>query len=462
MLKIITFSILCAVLICTAINASLAQVRTEIIVNMENPKVTDAVLEPFATFPMYTYASAQFNARGQAIVQMNLNKPIMAELKIKEKNGKQVNHLPIYLEPGTRLTVTLKKETTSFRYSIEFQGALSEENKDLQKIQTQIYLLTATNSPGFNSEQSREKILKALEAKDYSSGFKILIQNVTELILREYSLASQEKDQKAYRTALQELLQTIQNENAWLSIFEWPRLFDKIFSRCETTGLIKKNKKRLDYIGNEEVRNRYAIYNLNNQIKSRTWFENPPKQIIAEITPYITLDATKKELEDLIRFMEDTEQGWGHLRTAPAPDFTFEDINGNMITLSDYRGKFVLLDVWNIYCGPCMKQVPHLKKMEPTLEKMGVVVIGVSCDPQNIKDKWKATVEAKKMAGIQVIMDNGRQSKFLNDYYIPGFPTFCLINPDGYVVNPYFKLYPEMPGFMEYIQQKIDEYNNKK
>lgn len=461
MSKAITFLIFCVALVCTIINASLAQVRTEIIVNVENPKVTSAVLEPFATFPIYTYTFAQFDVHGQAILQMDLDKPMMAELKIKEKNGQHVNHLPVYLEPGTHLTVTLKKEATGFRCSAEFQGVLSEENKDLQKIQTQIYLLTATNSPSFNPEQSRKEIMKTLDTKSYVSEFKILIKNITELILREHRLTSLERDQKAYKKDLQEILQAIQDENAWLSIFEWPRLLDKIFSRCETIGLIKKNKKRLDYIGNEEVRNRYAIYTLTNQVKSRTWFENPPKQIIADITPYITLDATKKELTDLIQFMEKTEQGWGHLRTAPAPDFTFEDINGNMITLSDYRGKFVLLDVWNIYCGPCMKQVPHLKRMEPALQKMGVVVIGVSCDPQNIKDKWKATVEVKKMAGIQVIMDNGRQSKFLNDYYIPGFPTFCLINPDGYVVNPYFKLYPEMPGFIEYIQQKIDEYNSK-
>ena len=107
-----------------------------------------------------------------------------------------------------------------------------------------------------------------------------------------------------------------------------------------------------------------------------------------------------------------------------------------------------------------MNQVPYLKKFEPELEKMGVVVIGVSCDPQKIKDKWRNTVKSKGMPGIQVIMDNFRGSAFMKDYSIACFPTFCLIGPDGVVINAYIPR-PEISGFMKSIRQKIDAYNQK-
>ena len=270
---------------------------------------------------------------------------------------------------------------------------------------------------------------------------------------------------KAYKKALQELLQEIKKGNSWQSIFQWPHTLNNIFSKCEIERLIKITGNgivnHLDYIGDENIRNRYALYWLKRLVNSRTWFENPPVKTIESLKPYMTTEEAKQEYENIITQFKRIEKNWGHLRNQPAPDFNFEDVNGKMVKLSDFRGKFVLLDVWNIYCGPCMRQVPHLQKLEPELEKMNVTVIGISCDPQNIKDKWQNTVRNKKMSGIQVIMDKGRNSKFMNDYAIIGFPTFCLIGPDGVVINPSFKL-PEMSDFIQLVKQKIKEYDTRK
>ena len=65
------------------------------------------------------------------------------------------------------------------------------------------------------------------------------------------------------------------------------------------------------------------------------------------------------------------------------------------------------------------------------------------------------------MKGIQTIMDNGRQSAFMKDYCIVGFPTFILINPDGMVVNPNM-YYPQSSHFIPYVKEKIQEYQTKK
>lgn len=440
-----------------------AQSNTRIIVKTDDKMAASVTLEPFTNIPLYTYSSAKFTSDGQAVLQLETDLSMMVELKVREEGGRPLQRVPLYLEPGTELTVTLIKGKSKFQYAIDFQGQLSRENRDLKKINSSISLLESQTA---NLSELQEQIAKLLDGKTYSSGFKEHIQTVVSLSVQEKKLASLENKPKAYRKSLQGLLQALKKENSWQSIFQWTYTLNNIFSRCEAAGLVKTSEdgfvNRLEYIGNEDIKSKYGIFHLNMLVNSRCWFENPPKDAITAITPYITTAETKQDLEAILKNMERIEQSWAHLRTQPAPDFTFEDVNGKMVTLSDFRGKFVLLDVWNIYCGPCMRQVPHLQKLEPELQKMGVEVIGVSCDPQNIKDKWKATVEAKKMAGIQTIMDKGRQSKFMKDYAIPGFPTFCLINPEGYVINPYFRLYPETPGFMEYMQQKINEYSKQK
>ena len=64
----------------------------------------------------------------------------------------------------------------------------------------------------------------------------------------------------------------------------------------------------------------------------------------------------------------------------PAPDFTVTDIDGKKITLSDYRGKVVLLDFWATWCTPCRAEIPHFVEMQEKYGPQGFQVIGISMD----------------------------------------------------------------------------------
>lgn len=63
-----------------------------------------------------------------------------------------------------------------------------------------------------------------------------------------------------------------------------------------------------------------------------------------------------------------------------APDFTLRDINNQEVSLSDYRGKVVLVSFWATWCGPCKVEMPHLDKLDAELEDRGFEVLSISTD----------------------------------------------------------------------------------
>ena len=116
----------------------------------------------------------------------------------------------------------------------------------------------------------------------------------------------------------------------------------------------------------------------------------------------------------------------------PSPDFNGEDINGKQMSLRDFRGKYVYIDMWATWCGPCQKELPHLKKLEEKFHGRNITFVGLSIDAD--KAKWEARVRSGELCGTQLHI--GRGSKFQTDYRITGIPRFILLDPNGRIVNP--------------------------
>ncbi|MFP9097695.1 TlpA family protein disulfide reductase [Flavobacterium sp. RHBU_24] len=119
----------------------------------------------------------------------------------------------------------------------------------------------------------------------------------------------------------------------------------------------------------------------------------------------------------------------------PAPPFTYKDINGKMVNLSDFAGKFVLIDVWATWCAPCREEMPALQKIEENLKGQNIVFVGVSIDKPQHEKIWKRMVAEKALGGTQLISEGGWQSRFMVDYGIHAVPTYIIIGPDGNVID---------------------------
>lgn len=116
----------------------------------------------------------------------------------------------------------------------------------------------------------------------------------------------------------------------------------------------------------------------------------------------------------------------------PSPVFKGVDVNGKEMTLRDFRGKYIYIDMWATWCGPCQKELPFLKKLEEKFKGRNIVFVGLSIDQD--KTKWAARVKSGALSGIQLYI--GKGSKFQSDYRISGIPRFILLDPNGRIVNP--------------------------
>lgn len=76
--------------------------------------------------------------------------------------------------------------------------------------------------------------------------------------------------------------------------------------------------------------------------------------------------------------MEDARVIW--IQNTQAPDFTTTDIHGKQVKLSDFKGKYVLLDFWASWCRPCRDKAKEIKAIYPQLQKRGIVMCGINLD----------------------------------------------------------------------------------
>ncbi|MDU1892588.1 MAG: TlpA disulfide reductase family protein [Dysgonomonas sp.] len=144
---------------------------------------------------------------------------------------------------------------------------------------------------------------------------------------------------------------------------------------------------------------------------------------------YIVSEKQKKRWKGIEARLNNNEAG------NEAIDFKFPDVNGKEIALSDFKGKVVYIDVWATWCGPCMKEIPALKKLEAEYHNNDkIVFMGISVDVDKDKAKWKTFLDKQKLEGIQLFGGNAAKEALMQPYKIKGIPRFILVGKDGKLI----------------------------
>jgi thiol-disulfide isomerase/thioredoxin len=180
-------------------------------------------------------------------------------------------------------------------------------------------------------------------------------------------------------------------------------------------------------------------------------------------------DSAKRALlfEQAIAKIEDAglkkslAQKWSRIqslqRGGKAPNFIAEALNKSEFDLSKLANRFVVLDVWATWCGPCKVQAPYFEELADRYTSEQVAFVSVSIDEN--KNAWLVEASGKKSRVLQLWAKNADED-FGKRFAIASIPRFILIDPRGNIINADLPL-PSEPEFEATLQKEIPSLSNR-
>ncbi|MGE8424090.1 MAG: peroxiredoxin family protein, partial [Sphingobacterium siyangense] len=117
-----------------------------------------------------------------------------------------------------------------------------------------------------------------------------------------------------------------------------------------------------------------------------------------------------------------------------APDFSQPDTLGHAIKLSDFRGKYLLLDFWASWCGPCRNENPTVVRAYHKYKNKNFTVLGVSLDGESQKQAWIGAIHSDSLSWTQVADLKGWKNEAAQLYKVKSIPRNFLIDPSGKII----------------------------
>lgn len=145
------------------------------------------------------------------------------------------------------------------------------------------------------------------------------------------------------------------------------------------------------------------------------------------IAPEIKNSVYTKTLIERIELLRKLQAGM------PAPEFTQNNTVGKPVSLTDFRGKYLLIDFWASWCGPCRRANPTVVKVYKKYSKKNFTVLGISMDDN--KENWLKAIEDDGLIWEQVSTLEGWKNPVGKLYGVNSIPHAILIDPDGKIVK---------------------------
>jgi len=157
----------------------------------------------------------------------------------------------------------------------------------------------------------------------------------------------------------------------------------------------------------------------------------------AKLDPKFTESQKQSIVQNLMGLKQyyNQKQAANKLSGGASATFEYENHKGGKTKLEDLRGKYVYIDVWATWCGPCRAEIPFLQKVEEKYKGKNIEFVSISVDVDKDHEKWVNFVKEKQLGGMQLFADKNWNSDFMKSYNINSIPRFILLDPKGNIVS---------------------------
>jgi thiol-disulfide isomerase/thioredoxin len=144
------------------------------------------------------------------------------------------------------------------------------------------------------------------------------------------------------------------------------------------------------------------------------------------------LKETKSGNPQVSTFLKNVAKLNGAAIGSPAPEIAYQTPAGETLTLSSLKGKYILIDFWASWCGPCRRENPTVVRIYNKYKEKGFEILGVSLD--NNKDSWVKAIEKDELTWKHVSELKQWQSSVVPEYGIKGIPLTVLVDKEGNII----------------------------
>ena len=382
------------------------------------------------------------DSAGSAIVELQMDGPEYISLRTPASG------LWLYVAPGENLEV--KGDASDLVSSVQFGGSLAEENRvrtalaELKKEQMQSFRQSC-RLPLDSFQMQLKTWLDERMALIPDSGVapelvswerERITLDKTALLIRYnsyYPYFSGDQDYETPEAITSHVAGFDLGRADLLGLSDYPEVVGSVLDfylsldTTEFTSQAEVTHAKLGYcdqkIANDSVRDRakYDVLSSHVRYAGVEDMETALPDFYARTAPQY-----KNKLEELA-------QPWEALAAGnPAPDLELHTLDGETAHLSDFKGRYVYVDFWATWCGPCKAEIPHLEKMQETLKDANVAFVSISVD--NTKEPWLQMVEEKDLKGTQ-LHEGSSADQIKSEYLVYSIPRFVIIDPEGKIVD---------------------------
>ncbi|MCC9608186.1 TlpA family protein disulfide reductase [Blastopirellula sp. JC732] len=434
--------------------------------SLSKPFTHVLLCSPTMSVPM-PFAQSDAGAAGSFELQATIPQPMVQELVFFD-GRKRIATLPIYLEPAAKLAV----EVASGK--VEHTGDLALENSIVLKQMPLLRMELILKNQSGDSERAasflahlQEDLKVGADEEATPEAFRQLILEIAQRGLAYNRLKALEAEGGApYLQQLQAIYANPPRSGAFAGQIEWQYQYLALTAAFAEAGLFADadhlETARVTWGSDAWMQSKFVVFLLDHEMNMRRWFRTPWRPRLLPLERFVSGERDRANWERIVKEFEELEASYATIAVGqPAAEFAFEDVNGKLVSLTDLRGKFVLLDFWNMACGPCIKQFPYLHKAEEELADSGIVIVSMNCDYDDAHETWREFVKERGLGGVLLRVNDAKSRQFFADYQLKGFPRFALIDPAGKMADPYF-LRPEDKKFVPELLSIRKQYDQEK